>query len=315
MFMKIQTKKFLAREVLIFAIIILFSCSAFIVIYPYNYYLNSRQERIQDTINKKVKEISMLQKSYEFKLYSQKKFFLDMQENFNLSKRFTPNLLWDRIEYLVKNDSTEWQYNSGKDNDFRDYLEKLSIHNYKEYSDFINANILNKDDKMNIQRVNKLKQEIGYQSKFYPSLNKENLKFLYDYAKSGNLDVGTLGDFEKNMQDSLNRKDFYDFANRNKLEMGSYSDYNKGLVGYDKPMDAFKDAPDSLLNVRLLTKMPNSNGLTYLKQIEAIKKKEFSKSEQIEFGFNVLIVLFILAYPIRYFILLGLWSIRILKSN
>ena len=250
--MKITAKKIIAREILLLVGILTISLITFLLAYPYNHYLNSKINRIQDTIAKVNKEKDSLQNTYKKKTYVREQFYSNLSKTFNFKQWNTTNLFWIRSEVLMKKDSFEYIYTKAGNENFREQLKNLGYKNYKEFSDFIKANSLTKNDRSNMLKVANIETRLG----FKPTFNQD-----------------------------LPYEDKYD-----------------QLFETDKEISSF----DELLH---------SGTLSYLKQMQIIEEERYSTTEQINLGLNCLLILALIAYPIRGIILLVIWSIKTLKKG
>lgn len=142
--MKLNKKKIIAREFLLFLGCVLISSLAFIGTYPYNYSIDSKIDKLEKDIIPLTIAIDSLEKPFNAKLSKQKWFFEEFQKNTVLKQSYRDSKeLWQRLEYLHKKDSIEYNWNNVWNNALLDYNRSVGFKNPTQFDKFIKDNSLN----------------------------------------------------------------------------------------------------------------------------------------------------------------------------
>lgn len=176
--MKLNRKKKIAREFLLFLSCVLISGLAFIGTYPYNFAINSKLGKFEKDVTSLTNEIDSLEKTYNAKLAKQKWFFNEWQNGSNLVDYEDYTIIWEKLENYHKKDSIEYKWNKVWAKTVLDFNRSLGFKNPIQFDKFINDNSLNDADLKNSTKVRIIQSEIA------------DLKFQIRNKKHKILDIG-----------------------------------------------------------------------------------------------------------------------------
>ena len=141
--MKLNKKRIIAREFLLFLGCVLISSLAFIGTYPYNYSIDSKIDKLEKDIIPLTIAIDSLESTINAKVSKQKWFFEEWQKNPEYSAGKDYNEMWQRLEYFHKKDSIEYKWNNVWANTTLDFTRSLGFKNPTQFDKFIKDNSLN----------------------------------------------------------------------------------------------------------------------------------------------------------------------------
>jgi hypothetical protein len=162
--MKLTTRKIIAREFLMFILVVLIGLISFLVTYPYNYYRNSQVENLNAQITIRTNLKKSLPETYITKKENQDWFYNKHIEEFgNVYKTYTSEELWKRLEKLAKSDSIiiRWDKVWSKDNQTINFFNRIGFSNPIKLHDFIKTNSFNKSELKNESKYETLDNEIS----------------------------------------------------------------------------------------------------------------------------------------------------------
>ena len=157
--MKLQTKKIVAREFLLFTIALALGFICFLFTYLYNNYRSSQTGSLDKAIAEKNKITNSL--SYQYKIKSQKKdwFFGKFTAKFG-SDLYKNEELWNRLSYLAEKDSIKYKWNNWA-KELTDFNKELDFNTPQKFKEFIDANRLNSNDSTNYNESLKINNDIA----------------------------------------------------------------------------------------------------------------------------------------------------------
>lgn len=201
-----------------------------------------------------------------------------------------------------------------------------------------------------ISLLNEIREkENKFDANYGRIVKNQNVELRKLYEKiNQKYDVGTLDEYLEKMYKSEKRRILYDAVNKD-FDLGNFEEFEDNLEFnsvYETPngskvratelMDKYGKRFDTLLDQKYLTPIKDesiikpkqnpstSNKKTDFEQIEQLKKKTVKIREQInnsDYSINInnlfypiIIVLLILAYPIRLFILGIGWSLKTIRN-
>ena len=157
--MQLKTKKKIAKEVLLLLSSGIITLIIFLLVYPFNWYCNSKSEGIQTLIISKTIQSDSLVKNYNSKLKQQQWFYEGNIKDFDLEYN-SYSELWLRLEVIYNADSIEYKYNNTWDKNQIALLNKLGFRNGKDFKEFIAKNIITQADKANKSKSAEINKEI-----------------------------------------------------------------------------------------------------------------------------------------------------------
>jgi hypothetical protein len=144
--MKLNKKKIIAKEFLILMVCALVFVLAYIGTLPYNYFVNSKIDNLQNETQPIKDSIETLTKSFSDKIDKQKWFF-DESEKLNVTGSYnTYTELWDRLEYLEKADSIQYKWENVWTSDLKEIIQNIGFSNGNQFEQFIESNSLSTDE-------------------------------------------------------------------------------------------------------------------------------------------------------------------------
>lgn len=144
--MKLNKKKIIAKEFLILMVCALVFVLAYIGTLPYNYFINSKIDNLQNETQPIKDSIETLTKSFSDKIDKQKWFF-DESEKLNATGSYnTYTELWDRLEYLEKADSIQYKWENVWTSDLKEIIQNIGFSNGNQFEQFIESNSLSTDE-------------------------------------------------------------------------------------------------------------------------------------------------------------------------
>jgi hypothetical protein len=141
--MKLNKKRIIAREFLLFLGCVLISSLAFIGTYPYNYSIDSKIDKLEKDIIPLTIAIDSLETTINAKVAKQKWLFEEWQKNTDLADYKDYNEIWQILEYLHKKDSIEYKWNNVWANTVLDFNRSVGFKNPTQFDKFIKDNSLN----------------------------------------------------------------------------------------------------------------------------------------------------------------------------
>ncbi|MCR9066736.1 MAG: hypothetical protein NXI00_22390 [Cytophagales bacterium] len=141
--MKLNKKRIIAREFLLFLGCVLISSLAFIGTFPYNYSIDSKIDKFEKDIIPLTITIDSLETPFNAKVSMQKRFFEEWQKNTDLADYKDYNEIWQRLEYLHKKDSIEYKWNNVWANTLLEFYRSVGFKNPSQLDKFIKDNSLN----------------------------------------------------------------------------------------------------------------------------------------------------------------------------
>jgi len=156
--MNLSTKKIIAREFLILAVVLLLSLFAGICIYPYNFYKQNQINAKNDKIHALRKKSDSLSLVYNEKKRVQKIFFNSASLIFGWSESYQD--LWKLLGEKYHNGSIPVMYNRVPSSDFVKFLKSEGYDNSEAFEKFLSENLLTKSDSLNYLESEKTDQII-----------------------------------------------------------------------------------------------------------------------------------------------------------
>ena len=144
--MRENSKKRIAKEILIFSITVILSILFYISLFPYNHSIGKKVSQINDSIGSIQKKHDSLERTYADKKLTQTNFYLKFDQQFE-SKYKTSNEFWKRLEYLDSVDSLTNVYNKFKD--LRIFLKEFHVYSAQEQNEFFKNAFLTSQEKHN----------------------------------------------------------------------------------------------------------------------------------------------------------------------
>ncbi len=159
--MKLNRKKIIAREFLILISCIVVAVFAFVGTYPYNYVVNSKIERLKNSINPLTEEIDSLEKPFTQKVNNQKWIFDEYKERADTEIYKDHSELWDRFEELQKADSIIFKWNNVWSKEQKGIIKEIGSKNGNDFNQFILKNSLSNENIKNKSTADSLRSEIN----------------------------------------------------------------------------------------------------------------------------------------------------------
>ena len=140
--MKLNKKKILAREFLIFIVCALVFGLAFISTIPYNYIIESRIDNLKTTSQSLSDSINKIQPYFLPKIDKQKEFFETSKSKGWLTTNENYQEFWIRLQKSVNNDSLKYKWNKFNAV-FKDELkDEVGFETASDFENFIENNSL-----------------------------------------------------------------------------------------------------------------------------------------------------------------------------
>lgn len=159
--MKIETKKTIAREFLIFLACVAIAILSFLGTFLYNAIYERKVQRIENSMTPINQEITELEQPYKEKINRQKWFFNESKKrDFNGGYK-NYSTLWNRLEEIHKTDSVVYKWNNVWEKEMKKVIGEIGFKTGEEFDKFISDNLPNKDDVSNQSNVEKLRKEIN----------------------------------------------------------------------------------------------------------------------------------------------------------
>jgi RNAse (barnase) inhibitor barstar len=157
--MKLQTKKIIAREFLLFLCCIGGGLIVFLFTASNNSLKKSKLDKLQNEVNLSEKNNQNLSNSHNKKIETQAWFFNKTNKKFDLlnSKYNNPDKLWERLNILIQKDSLEYKYKNS--NGLRESFRIAGFENFESAKKFIQKNNLNTVEISSIQQYAKTKSK------------------------------------------------------------------------------------------------------------------------------------------------------------
>ncbi len=157
--MKLTTKKIIAREFLYFSSICFIGLICFMLIYPYNSYLEKKIRELNIQITNKGFEADSLLKVYKSKIQNQEWYFKVMSAEFDLKEYDTWQKWWVHTSDLAKGD----YFNSTLEVLFTkdDFYPSIGFSTADSLKRFVISNTLNNEDIESLTKSENLQTKIG----------------------------------------------------------------------------------------------------------------------------------------------------------
>lgn len=140
--MKLNKKKIIAREFLIFIVCALVFGLAFISTIPYNYVIESRIDNLETTSQSLSDSINKIQLHFSPKIDKQKEFFETSKSKGWLSINENYHEFWIRLQKSVNNDRLKYKWNKFSAN-FKDELkDEVGFETGSDFENYIENNSL-----------------------------------------------------------------------------------------------------------------------------------------------------------------------------
>lgn len=161
--MQLQTKKRIAKEVLLLLSSGVLALVVFLLVYPYNWYYSSKSKGVQTLISFKTIQSDSLTSKLNSKLKQQQWFYNGNHKEYDVTANgyYTYVDLWSRLEELYKADSIDYKYAKTWGKDLKAVLDKLGFHNAQEFKEFIAKNTLSQSEKNNKSKSEDIIREIS----------------------------------------------------------------------------------------------------------------------------------------------------------
>jgi|GEM_PF-1943578 len=160
--MTYQTKRIIAREILLLACSGLLAVIIFLLVYPYNWFYQSKISSVEKNIQNESKIADSLGYSYLSKQKKQNWFFDENAKEGDVSKELnTSNKLWILMEDLLKSDSIEYRYSNVWNKTILIFLNRIGFNSGKMFKDFIQQNSITEKDIENKKKAVIIENEIA----------------------------------------------------------------------------------------------------------------------------------------------------------
>jgi hypothetical protein len=144
--MKLNKKKLIAREFLILMLCGLVFGSAYLGTLPYNYFINSKIDNLENESQLLEDSVETLTKFFSDKIDKQKWFFNE-SEKLNITGIYnTYTELWERLEYLEKADSIQYKWDNVWNSAIIEIIQKIGFSKGHQFEQFIESNSLSTDE-------------------------------------------------------------------------------------------------------------------------------------------------------------------------
>lgn len=171
--MKLNKKKIIAREFLIFIVYALVFGLAFISTIPYNYVIESRIDNLETTSQSLSDSINKIQLHFSPKIDKQKEFFETSKSKGWLTANENYQEFWIRLQKSVNNDSLKYKWNKFSAN-FKDELkDEVGFETVSDFENYIENNSLTpKEVEQNTSAVKLIDERETIESKIRTEKNK-----------------------------------------------------------------------------------------------------------------------------------------------
>jgi hypothetical protein len=113
---------------------------------PYNYFVNSKIDNLENESQPIKDSIETLTKSFSDKIDKQKWFF-DEFEKLNATGSYNKYTeLWERLEYFEKADSIQYKWENVWNSDLKEIIQKIGFSNGHQFEQFIESNSLSTNE-------------------------------------------------------------------------------------------------------------------------------------------------------------------------
>lgn len=140
--MKLNKKKIIAREFLIFIVCALVFGLAFISTIPYNYVIESRIDTLEATSQSLSDCINKIQLHFSPKIDKQKEFFETSKSKGWLTTNEKYQEFWIRLQKSVDNDSLRYKWNKFSTNFKRELRDEVGFETASDFENYIVNNSL-----------------------------------------------------------------------------------------------------------------------------------------------------------------------------
>ena len=177
-------KKIIAREFLIFLVMLILGIVVFLCIYPYNSYRENQIEKVNKSITEKELLADSLHKSVNKKIENQEWFFDKVSNEFDIINTEYSELksLWPILQRIAENDSTEYRWNHKWEKSLIQFHKSIGFKNAQELENFIEQNSINSKDSVQLGKSTEIRKEIAKLTKQKDRLKR---KVFNDYEKEG----------------------------------------------------------------------------------------------------------------------------------
>jgi hypothetical protein len=159
--MKLNKKKIIAREFLILLSCIIISGIAFIGVYPYNFVIQSKIEKLEKTTIPLTYEIDSLESSINEKLSKQKWYYNENEKKNTIGSYKSYSELWGRLEYIQKSDSIIFKWDNVWNKDLIRIIKEIGFNTAQDFDKFIFDNSLNPDELKKMEKIDLIKTEVS----------------------------------------------------------------------------------------------------------------------------------------------------------
>lgn len=171
--MNLNKKKLIAKELLVFLSCILIFTISFLGIYPYNYIIKLKENKLKNDTIPLTKSIKSLEKGLEKKLSIHRWFYDKSAEQNALGNYKSYSELWDRLEYLQNADSIIFKWNNIWGKDLIKVINNIGFNTADDFNKFIKINSFNKNELKTKLKVDSLRTEtIHLKSQIKSTQNK-----------------------------------------------------------------------------------------------------------------------------------------------
>jgi len=160
--MNIKSKKILAREFLIFIVMVVFGVIIFACLYFYNSYQENKIDHISELITNKEFKIDSLQNPVNIKIERQDWYYKEITKDFNFTIPQARELktFWSMVYRIAKNDSINYRWNNQWSDNVIKFHNNIGFNTPKELEEFIIVNTLSENDSLKLKKVIDYKDEI-----------------------------------------------------------------------------------------------------------------------------------------------------------
>ena len=158
--MKIETKKIIAREFLIFLACLALAILAFLGTFPYNAIYETKMRRMRNSIIPINQEITKFEQPYKEKISRQKWFYNETVKR-DINGDFKDySALWKLLEDYHKADSMIYTWNNVWEKGLKKEIEKIGFKSGEQFDKFIFSNTPNQEETDNESNAQKLRDEV-----------------------------------------------------------------------------------------------------------------------------------------------------------
>jgi hypothetical protein len=161
--MKIETKKVIAREFLLFVLAVGLGILTYLSTFLYNYYQMNDSNKIKFEISRKQIIADSLMNPLLKKREKHAWFYRKNNEKVDLSRAEynSPEKLWDILDNYEEDNLIIYKYQNKWSKELKELLREIGFENAQELIEFIKANRISNTEKKNFEKGKKIELEIN----------------------------------------------------------------------------------------------------------------------------------------------------------